>query len=171
MLNAIVKFLKALNSNRNPSEIAHACCMGVMLGFMPKDNALWYLLFVFFLFVRINKPAYLVITALASQLAWLLDPMFGDIGYKILTYEKFTAFFAWILDVPFVGFTRFNNTIVMGSLAVSLALYIPLFVLLRLLVLIWRKKITPKLGDSAFMKVLAKAPVVQKIIERASENL
>ena len=66
MLNQIVKFFKVLNSNRNPSEIANAFCMGVMLGFMPKDNALWFLIFVFFFFVRINKPAYLIVIAVVS---------------------------------------------------------------------------------------------------------
>lgn len=170
MLKQIVKFLQALNSNRNPSEIANACCMGVILGFMPKDNALWFLVFIFFLFVRVNKPAYLIITALVSQLAWHLDPLFSSVGYQILTYDKLTPFFGWILEVPFVGFTRFNNTIVMGALALGLALYIPLFLLIRYLVLLWRKKIAPRLGDTALMKAFSKAPVIQKIIEIAQEK-
>lgn len=171
MLQQIVKFLKALNSNRNPSEIANACCMGLLLGFMPKDNALWFLIFIFFLFVRINKPAYLVFTLLFSQLAWLLDPMFSDVGYKVLTLEQLSGFFGWLLDVPFVGFTKFNNSIVMGSLVISLVLYIPLFILIRLLILLWRKKISPKLGDSALMKAFSKVPLIQKIIDIASERL
>jgi hypothetical protein len=52
MIAQIVKFLNALNSNRNPSEIANAFCLGLMLGFMPKNNALWFIIFVFFFFVR-----------------------------------------------------------------------------------------------------------------------
>lgn len=171
MLKQIVKFLQALNSNRNPSEIANACCMGVLLGFMPKDNALWFLIFVFFFFVRINKPCYLLVTVLMSQLAWYLDPMFSSVGYKVLTHPALVDFFGWILEVPFVGFTRFNNSIVMGSLVISLAVYIPLFISIRLLVLVWRKNISPKIGDSAIMKVLSKAPFIQKIIDIASERL
>lgn len=171
MLKQIVKFLQALNSNRNPSEIANACCMGVLLGFMPKDNALWFLIFVFFFFVRINKPCYLLVTLLMSQLAWYLDPMFSSVGYTVLTHPAFVDLFGWILEVPFVGFTRFNNSIVMGSLVISLAVYIPLFISIRLLVLVWRKKISPKIGDSAVMKVLSKAPFIQKIIDIASERL
>ena len=171
MLKQLVKLLKALNSNRNPSEIAHACCMGIMLGFMPKDNALWFILFVFFLFVRVNKPCYLVVTALMSLLAWHIDPLFDDIGYKILTIPQLGGFFGTILEIPFVGFTRFNNSIVMGSLAVSLVLYIPVFVCMRMLVLLLRKKIAPNFADSAVMKTMSKLPILKKIIDLAAENI
>ncbi|HAK68458.1 MAG TPA: TIGR03546 family protein, partial [Treponema sp.] len=47
MLKAFVKLIKALSSNTAPGEIAHAFAWGVILGFMPKDNALWYILFIF----------------------------------------------------------------------------------------------------------------------------
>lgn len=171
MLKALVKFLQALNSNRNPSEVANACCMGILLGFMPKNNALWFILFIFFFFVRINKPAYLIITAVASQFAWLLDPLFDDIGYKILTIEQLGPFFGYILDIPFVGFTKFNNAVVMGSFCCGLVLYIPLFICFRMLVLVWRKKVTPKLGDSALMKTINKLPLIGKLIDMAEERL
>lgn len=169
MLKAIVNFLKALNSNRNPSEVAHAFCMGVILGFMPKDNALWFLVFVFFLFVRINKPCYLIVTAVVSLFAWTCDPVFNSIGYSVLTFPKFENFFSWLLDLPFVNFTKFNNTIVMGSLVSGLALYIPLFVLIVLFVKLWRKMIAPRFADSVIMKAINKLPLVSKIVETASE--
>lgn len=171
MLKAFVKFLQALNSNRNPSEVANALCMGILLGFMPKNNALWFVIFIFFFFVRINKPAYLIMIALMSQLTWLLDPLFDDIGYKILTIPGLGNFFGNLLEVPFVGFTKFNNSIVMGALACGLALYIPLFICFRYLVLLWRKKVTPKLGDSAVMKVMQKLPLIGKIIDIAAERM
>ncbi|MBQ0163078.1 MAG: TIGR03546 family protein [Treponema sp.] len=171
MLKAFVKFLQALNSNRNPSEVANALCMGILLGFMPKTNALWFVIFIFFFFVRINKPAYLIMIALMSQLTWLLDPLFDDIGYKILTIPGLANFFGNLLEVPFVGLTKFNNSIVMGSLVCGLALYIPLFICFRYLVLLWRKKVTPKLGDSAVMKVMQKLPLIGKIIDIAAERL
>ena len=169
MLSYIVKFFKTLNSNRNPSEIANAFCVGIVLGFMPQDNLLWYLVFIFFLFVRINKPLYLIIAALASQFAYLLDPLFDYVGYNLLTYEKFSTFFATILEIPFVGFTKFNNTIVAGSLCVSLAIYIPLFILVRLFVLLWRKKLSLKLADSAAVKAFSKLPIINKLIELAEK--
>lgn len=169
MLSAIVKLFQALNSNKSSSEIAHACCMGVILGFMPKNNAIWFIIFVFFMFVRINKGAYLLITALISLFAWQLDPMFNNIGYAILKYPAFENFFAWLIDIPFVGFTKFNNTIVMGSLVFSLALYIPVFIIIKVLVRLWRKKISTKIGDTFIAKSFLKIPLIRKIIEIRSE--
>ena len=170
MIAQIVKFLNALNSNRNPSEIANAFCLGLMLGFMPKNNALWVIIFVFFFFVRLHKPTYVITAFLFSQVAWLLDPLFDNIGYKILTIESLKEFYGWLLEIPFVGFTKFNNTIVMGSFVSGLVLYIPMFFLARLFVLVWRKKFAPRLGESALMKTISKAPIVKTLID-LSEDL
>ena len=54
MFAPIVKLFKSLNTNSHPGEIAHAVAIGMVLGFMPKNNVLWYILFVCFLFIRIN---------------------------------------------------------------------------------------------------------------------
>lgn len=171
MLKAIVKLLQGLNSNKKPDEIATACCMGMLLGFMPKDNALWYIIFIFFLFVRLNKGAYLLMTALFSLFAWALDPLFHTIGYKILTIPQLESFYSMLLDFPGVGFTKFNNSIVMGSLVFSLVLYIPVFFLMKFVVLIWRKKVSPAIVKSPLWKALTGLPVIQKAIDIASEAM
>ena len=59
----------------------------------------------------------------------------------------------------------------MGSLAAGIALYIPVFICIRLFVLMWRKKITPKFGDSAVMKFLSKVPILKKIVDLAAEKI
>ena len=129
MIKKIVSFFKILNSNSKPSEVANAICLGVMLGFIPKNNLLWYIIFIFFLFVRINKSSYFLTTLIMSFFAPLFDNFFDSFGYKILTYEKFSPFFAKLIEIPFIGFTKINNTIVCGALAFSLLLYIPIFIL------------------------------------------
>ena len=55
MLKWISGLFKALNANQNPAEMAHGLALGVMLGLMPKNNALWYLILVFFLFAIISS--------------------------------------------------------------------------------------------------------------------
>ena len=51
MLNYIINLLKALNSNSKPSQIANSFCIGLILGFMPKNNLLWSCVFC----IRKNK--------------------------------------------------------------------------------------------------------------------
>lgn len=165
MLKAIIRFFKALNSNVHPGEIAHAVCLGMILGFMPKTNALWYILTVFFLFVRINKGSFILFTFLFSLLAPVLDNLFDTIGWWFLNIEKLRPFFSWLLDIPFVGFTRFNNTIVMGSLLVSLVLYIPVYWLIRLFLKYWRAFLAPAVRKTKLVVYLSKLPLIVKIGE------
>ncbi|MCI1208637.1 MAG: TIGR03546 family protein [Treponema sp.] len=169
MLGYIIKFFKALNSNSNPAQTAHAVCLGILLGLMPKDNLLWYLIFIFFLFVRINKGAYFLSLLLFSVLAPLLDTVFDTAGYAFLTIGSFEPVFSRLLEIPFVGFTRFNNTIVAGALLCSLAAYIPIYLLLRLFIRAWRKKIAPAVADSKFAAALRKLPLMKKITAALEE--
>lgn len=171
MIGLLVKFLKALNSNSNPSEIAHALSIGIMLGLMPKSNALWYILFVFFMFVRINKGWYCVVTLLVSQIAWMLDPLFHDIGWTILHLEALEKFFSVWIEIPFVGFTRFNNTIVIGSFALSLVLYIPFYILGIVIVKVWRKHVAPFFVKTPLAKFVASLPVIGKLIGMLEEKV
>jgi len=171
MLGYIVKFFKALNSNSKPGEIAHAFCIGVLLGFMPKGNLLWILMFVLFSFIRINKGSYYIMMIIASCFAYLLDPLFNTIGYAVLTWAPLEKIFAFLIDVPFVGFTKFNNTIVMGSLVSSIVVYIPLFILFRVLIGAWRKVVAPAIMKLPIVKAISTLPLVKKIASLADDMI
>ena len=163
MISYIVKLLKALNTNSHPGEIAHAVSIGVLLGFMPKDNALWYLLFVLFLFVRVHKGAFLLTVLAASLLARLFDLLFDAIGYAVLTFSPLEPVYAALLDIPFVAFTKFNNTVVAGAVVSSLILYIPVYILIRILIKSWRTHLAPALARSKFMQAFYQIPFISKI--------
>ncbi len=169
MIKKIVSFFKILNSNSNPAEVANAVCLGVMLGLIPKNNLLWYLIFVFFLFVRINKTAYFLITLLVSLIAPLTDSFFDVFGYKILTTPAFTPAFSKLLDIPFVAFTKFNCTIVCGSVVFSLLIYVPLFIICMIFIKFWRKTVTAAWNNSKIGQFFYKLPLVNKFREAAMD--
>ena len=100
MLKFIIKLLKALNSNSHPGEIAHAVCLGMLLGFLPKNNIFWFIITVFVLFMRINKGALVLCTLAFSLLAPLLDPLFDTVGYWFLTLPALEPAFVFLLDIP-----------------------------------------------------------------------
>lgn len=163
MLKAIAKLLGAISSNTRPGAIAHAVSCGVLLGFMPKDNLLWYILFIFILFMNIQRGAYALSILLGAALTVFLDPLFDSVGYSILTVESMKPYYASLLDIPFVAFTKFNNTVVMGSFACGVAAYIPLYVLARLFVWAWRKYLAEKVRKLKIAAVLKNIPLVEKI--------
>lgn len=170
MLNKLIKLLKAFNGNVNPGEIAHAFACGAILGLMPKNNLLWYLVLVFILFVRINKPSYLLMILLGSAVSPAFDGLFDSIGYWFLTLPSLALFFARLIEIPFVAFTKFNNTVVMGSFLCGILLYIPLYAFARLLVFVWRKYAADFIRNSKIFKVINKLPLISKIASMAGER-
>ncbi len=163
MLSLIAKLLKGLNDNSHPGEIAHAASCGLLLGFMPKDNLLWYIVFILFLFLRINKGALLLMILAGAALALFLDPLFDVIGYSVLTIDAIAPFMAMFLNIPFMAFTKINNSIVMGSVLFSLVAYVPMYFLARLFVLAWRKHIAARIAENKAVKAFLRFPIVNKI--------
>lgn len=163
MLETIVKMLRGLNSNSNPGEIAHAFSIGVLLGFLPKGNLLWGFLFFLMLFFRINKGTYLLTILLTSFFMPFVDPIFDRIGLWFLQLEELQNIFHFLIEIPFVVFTAFNNTIVSGALIAGLALYIPLYILMRLFVRFWRKTAAPKINQTKFVQRLKTFNFAKKI--------
>ena len=163
MFKPIAKLLKALSSNRDPGAIACAFACGIVLGVMPKDNALWYILFIFIFFMRIQRGAFTLAVIAGSLVAFSLDPVFNQVGYAILSRQDMRAMYARILDIPFVSFTKLNNTIVMGSLACGIAAYIPLYVLSRIFVFVWRRYIGNLMRKIKVLQMIKQIPLVEKI--------
>ncbi len=169
MFKPLAKLLKALSSNRDPGAIACAFALGMLLGFMPKDNVLWYILFIFMFFLRIQRGALVLAMLLGSLLAPALDPYFDRIGYYILDYPSLRSTFIRLLDIPFVSFTKFNNTIVMGSLAVGIAACIPFYLVARLFIFVWRHYIGNLMRKFKFLQMIKQVPLVEKITDFIEE--
>ncbi|MCQ2578434.1 MAG: TIGR03546 family protein [Treponema sp.] len=170
MLKYLIKIIKLLNSNSKASQVANSFCVGLVLGLMPKGNLLWFILFVFFLFVRFQKSCYGLMILVGSLVSPLIDPYFDQLGYLILTYEPMEPYFSALLDVPFVGFTRFNNTVVCGSLAGSLICYIPVFLIAYGIIRLWRRFVAPKLNQLKIVKALYNIPLISKIAKMLTEE-
>ncbi len=170
MLQALSKLLSALSSNRAPGEIAHAFACGMLLGFMPKTNLLWYILFVLIFFLRIQRATLTLTLLVAALLTPLLDPYFDSVGYWVLTQESLIPTYIKLLNIPFVAFTKFNNTVVMGSLICSLCAYIPFYAIARLLVFLWRKYLADGIRKSKLANIMRQIPLIQKLISMAQGN-
>lgn len=169
MLSYIIKLLKALGANSKPSQIANSFCIGFILGVMPKNNLLWWLVFVFFMFVRINKAGYFIMMLLGAFVSPYLDPTFHKIGEFVLTYEPLVPVYSILLEIPFVGFTRFNNTIVCGSLIAGIIAYIPLYIFMLVFIWVWRKWIAPFFNRSKVVKMFFQLPLVRKLTSKLAE--
>ena len=150
-------------SNTHPGAIAHGFACGILLGFIPKSNLLWYILFIFIMFIRIQRGCYSLSVIIGSLIASLLDPMFDTIGVWVLTRQSLIPAIAFLQNVPFVAFTRFHNSVVMGSLVFSLLMYAPLYFWARFFIYFWRKYLAEKVRELKLIKLVKQIPLVQKI--------
>ncbi|MBK8575035.1 MAG: TIGR03546 family protein [Elusimicrobia bacterium] len=99
-----------------------------IIGLTPKGSLHNAIVVLFIFFLPVNKSASLVAAALFSLIAYLMDPMFNRVGEFLLTLSPLHGFWTALYNTPVVPWTRFNNTLVLGSLTVALALFVPIFV-------------------------------------------
>lgn len=161
-MNFLVNFIKALNGNVKPSEIAHGFTFAFILALIPTGNLLWVLLFCITLFLRINKAAYFIFLCLFKLVVFAFDPFLDQFGYIILSQEPVGNIMDRLYNIPFFGYFGFANTIVTGSFVASLILYLPLFFLFLGLVQLYRNKIAEFYRNSLLYKFFMKIPFFKK---------
>lgn len=140
MMSLLVKLFKALNANQYPGQIAFSFVLGMILGLTPLffPHNLFTLALLFLL--RVNLSAVIVSFAVFSGLAYLLDPVFHQVGLAVLQMPALQPLFTEWYNQAFWRFLSFNNSIVMGSVLVAYALSVPAFVVFWLLVKTYRQR-------------------------------
>lgn len=132
MLLALSKFLgkllKILNSEISPRQIASGFALGAVLGLVPASGLMPLVLTTFALLINVNLTMVFLGAAVFKLLSFALDPVSSALGYQLLVKMTFLkGFWTTLYNTPIVPYTRFNNTIVLGSLVVGLILFVPLY--------------------------------------------
>ncbi len=138
--------------------------MGVLLALIPAGNLLWIALFALTALIRVNFAITLLVLAVFKPLVFVADPLLHRLGEAILTANGLDATWTTLYSLPLVPYTRFNNTVVMGGLALGLVAWIPLFFIARAGVGFYRKTVHPRIADSRVVRALEKIPVVSRFV-------
>lgn len=141
MFRMIAKLLKVLNSDADPGQISLAFCLAMAMGFTPLYSLHNLLVLFLALILRVNLSAFLLGWLFFSGLAYALDPLFHCIGLAILTAGPLEGLWTALYGITLFRLENFNNSVVMGSLVVSLILFVPLYFLSNFLVVRYREKI------------------------------
>ncbi|MFQ5596685.1 MAG: TIGR03546 family protein [Nitrospiria bacterium] len=154
MLKTIAKFLKILNSETEPAQISLAFCFAMVAGLSPLLSLHNVFVLLLVLVLRVNLSAFLLAFVGFSGIATLLDPVFHQIGLGLLTAEALKGLWTGLYDITFWRIARFNNTLVMGSLASALVLFPPLFLLSNRLIRQYRARFLKWVQKSKLMQAL-----------------
>lgn len=141
ILKQLFAFIKLLNSDVGSNQIAAGIAAGLVLGFSPILSLQTLVVFTTVFVFRVQIGAAFLAAFFFKFTAYLLDPVCEPIGAAILEASSLQATFTSLYNMPLVPLTRFNNSVVMGSAAVSFALVIPTFFIAKFLIAKYREKI------------------------------
>lgn len=119
--------LVALQGGDDPKHIAAGFALGAAWGLVPKGNLFGILFLLFCFLVRVDKSMAVVSALLFTAVGYAVDPLAHSIGRALLTSAALKPLWTALYDLPIVPLTRFNNSVVLGSLVIGLALFWPLY--------------------------------------------
>lgn len=138
MLTFIANVLKILNSEAEPGQVSLALCFSMVMGFSPLFSVYSLLVFFLVLFIRVNLSAFFLGWGAFTLLGYAFDPLFHILGLSILETTSLEGLFTVMYNIPLFRVLAFNNSLVMGSLVCSLVLFVPLFLLFKVLITRYR---------------------------------
>ena len=143
MLNRYHKTL----SNGAIRKIAAGFVLGMFLGLLPFSiNSVIILLLIFFL--RNDKITSMLSALVFGLLGFAIDPIAHNLGLVALQAPFLRGLWTFIYNLPFLAFTGFNNSLVMGNTLVGIILIVPSVFLVKWLVLKYRgSKLQTKVGE------------------------
>jgi uncharacterized protein (TIGR03546 family) len=124
-LRALQMVVDALTEDASPKKLAWAVALGFVIGLVPKDNLTAALLMALLCTLRVNLAAGAASAFFFSWLGLLTDPVAHRLGNWLLTTPSLESFWTALYYSPVVPWTAFNNTVVLGSLLLGLALLYP----------------------------------------------
>lgn len=154
ILKQLFAFIKLLNSDTGTVSLAAGMTCGFILGMTPTLSLHSLIIFLVLFFFRIQIGAALVTAFFFKFVAFLLDPLFHTIGSKVLEVESLSGFFTTLYNMPLIPFTRFNNSIVMGSAVVTFALAPFVFILSQIFIKKYREVVVARLKETKAWKAV-----------------
>jgi uncharacterized protein (TIGR03546 family) len=96
---------------------------------------------------RVNLTSALIACTLFSIIGFAADPLLDKVGYIFLINIKvLKPFYTWLYNLPLVPFTKFNNTVVMGSLIAGILLIVPNGIFAKKMLVYYRENYRDKVA-------------------------
>jgi uncharacterized protein (TIGR03546 family) len=154
LIKFIAKIFAALNGEISPRQLAAGFALGAWIGLIPFGLLPTILLLLAFL-INVNLTMVFLAAAVFKLIGFAFDPVANQLGFALLVKAAaLKPFWTQLYNTPVVPYTRFNNTIVLGSFVAGLVLLIPIYLLARLGVERYRTRYREKFRDSKLMKAI-----------------
>ena len=145
-------FLKLLHSDTGFISLSLGCVCGFILGMTPTLSLQSLLVFMILFLFRIQIGAALVTAFFFKFIAFLLDPAFDVVGQWALEIPSMQGLYTTLFNMPIVPFTRFNNSIVMGSAIITILLSPLVYIISAFMIKKYRVVVVERFKDTKLFK-------------------
>ena len=154
MIQQIIGLIRIIHSETDPRQISLGFALGMIPGLTPLTSLHNLLVLLAILFFRVNIGAAMLSWGVFKILAYALDPLFHQIGLFLLTgVASLQGLWTTLYNAPLVPYTRFNNSIVMGSLVFSLLAFYPVYWGGRFMVVKYRETLMERFNRLRIVQV------------------
>ena len=149
ILKLLQSFFKTLHSDGSPAQIALGVALGAALGLTPIMNVHNVVVLALLAVLNVSFGAGMLAWALFVPLGFALDPLFDRVGrWLLVDMPALRPLWTTWDNVPGLALTNFNNSVVLGSVVVWIALSLPIFLIARVAVLAYRATLGERLRRS-----------------------
>ena len=160
IIEFIAKLIKILRSAASPAQIAGGFMLGMVLGLTPLLTLHNLIIFILIIIFNVNIAMAIFSFGIFSGIAYLFDPLFHNLGYYLLVdVTSLHDLWTRLYNIPVIALSRYNNTVVMGSLVTALILMIPVYFLTRIGVIQYREKIDSRVQKLKIMQVIKSSSI------------
>jgi len=131
ILRPIRLLLRAALMDSTPRQMSMGLAFGILVGLVPKGNLLAIGLALLLAASRLNLAVAGLGAMAAALFAVTCDSLFDRIGWYVLSQPYLSSLWIQLYETPWVPWTHFDNSIVMGSFVTGLALLLPVHLISR----------------------------------------
>lgn len=124
--NSLVSLLRVTGMD-SPNRLAAGLCLGLCLGLLPKLSLLTWCLGAIAILSTANLLTLLIGFGCGCLLISAVDPLAIPLGERLLQWDFLGSLVAPTVNAPVWSLMQLDNSAMLGNLALSLLLSLPLF--------------------------------------------
>jgi len=165
MLSMLAKFLKVLNSDASPGQVALGFAFALFVGLTPFFSLHNFIILLLVFVIRVNLSAFFLASAIFALMAYILDPISIAIGESLLTNPELTGTWTQMYQSDVWRAFKFNHTLLIGSVTLSAILFVPVLVIGIWFIKVYRDRLM-KWFEKLKITKLVKASKFYKVYEK-----
>ena len=160
LLKLFRSLMKTLHSDGSPSQIAWGVALGAALGLTPIANAHNLVVLLLLAVLNVSFAAGMLAWAVFVPVGFMLDPLADRVGrWLLVDMTSLRGLWTTLDNAPVLALTSFNNTVVLGSVVLWLALLLPIYFGARYGVVRYRATLGERIRNSRYFKFIQASQV------------